>query len=193
MSRKFRLNQIGVLAAMLAFAGAEGCDKFTQWVNPPPDEAVSAAPVALARGDARFADTARLLKEHKFRTSRKLYAVPLTLTQTSSIAGEPFRIADYDGEWASSDYVARDTIPRRRLLFVANYSNIWVLVYEHSRNARHTHIAFFEMAGNKISYYWSALSMREVNSFDDVQQIIADPGKYIFKSASDTKLAGDDL
>jgi len=194
MSRKFRINQIGVLAAILAFAGAEGCDKITQWINPPPDETVSAAPVSLARGDARFADTARLLKEHKFRTSRKIYAIPFALTmKVPDIAAEPFRIADYDGDWASTDYVANDLIPRRRLLYVANYSNIWVLVYEHNRSTRHTHIAFFELTGNKVSYYWSALSKREVENFDDVQQIVSDPNNYIFKSASDTNLVGDDL
>ena len=194
MSRKFFVNQIGVLAAVLAFAGAEGCDRITQWVNPPPDDTVSAAPLSLAKGDARFADTARLLKEHKFRTSRKIYAIPFALTtQVAGIAAEPFRIADYDGDWASTDYVANDLVPRRRLLYVANYSNIWVLVYEHHRNTRHTHIAFFEMTGNRLNYYWSILSKRDVENFSDVEQIISDPDKYIFKSASDTSLVGDDL
>ncbi|MFA5162597.1 MAG: hypothetical protein WC421_10165 [Elusimicrobiales bacterium] len=183
----------GALAALSAFP-LTGCDKLNQWLNPPPDTQAPAEPVSIARGGERFASTATLLKKHDFRTSDRANTLsPVMIAQLSAVSGDRFRLVDADADWANGDSASNPSLSPRRLILVANYSNIWVLAYEHFRNVRHTHIAFIELNGNKVQYYWSALATFPVKSLSDISKILDTPSYYMFKSASDTKTAGDDL
>ena len=180
--------------AVLSAACMTGCDKMSQWLNPPPEQQAPADPVSIDRGAERVASTSALLKKYDFRTSDKVNAIPpALLTQLTAVSGDAFRLADAKAKWADGDVSSSTALLPRRLIFVANYSNIWIFAYEHSRNVRHTHIAFVELSGSKVSYYWSALARYPVESLSDLSKILGNPEYYILKSATDTKPAGDDL